>query len=150
MEVILLQDVKGTGKKGEMKEVSDGYARNYLIKKGIAKKATSGAKKELSAKKKAKRREEQEELDKAKKNKEILENNSVDIVEKASEDGRLFGSVTTKQIAKAIEDQLNIKIDKRKISQKVSMRAVGTQRVDVKLHNEVHAELTVDVTGKEP
>jgi len=150
MEVILLQDVKGTGKKGELKDVSDGYARNYLIKKGIAKKATSGAKKELSAKKKARRREEQEELDEAKKNKEILENNSVDIEEKASEDGRLFGSVTTKQIAKAVEEQLNVKVDKRKINQKVSMRAVGTQRVDVKLHNEVHAELVVNVTGKEP
>lgn len=150
MEVILLQDVKGTGKKGELKEVSDGYARNYLLKKAVAKEATSGAKKELDAKIKAKRREEQEELDEAKKNKEILGNNSVEIVEKASEDGRLFGSVTTKQIAEAIKDQLNIKIDKRKINQKVSMRAVGSQQVDVKLHNEVHAELTVHVTGKEP
>src|SRR5699024_8347771 len=89
MEVILLQDVKKTGKKGEIKEVSDGYARNFLIKKGLAKEATAGAKKELEAKNQARKREEKEEFEEAKKQKEILEGNPIEILEKASEDGRL-------------------------------------------------------------
>ncbi len=148
MEVILLKDVKGTGKKGEVKNVSDGYARNFLIKKGFAKEATSGAKKELSAQKQARKREEQEELEEAKKYKEILEENPIEIKEKASDDGRLFGSITTKQIAEHIKKQLDIKVDKRKINQKVQMRSVGTQQVEVKLHKDVTANLIVRVNAE--
>lgn len=149
MEVILLQDIKGTGKKGEIKDVSDGYARNFLIKQNKAKEATPGEKKKLEAKKQAKRREEAEELKEAKAFKTMLENNPIDIKEKASEDGRLFGSVTTKQIAEEVEKQLNIKIDKRKIHQRVQMRAVGSQEVDIKLHTDVTATLLVRVEGVE-
>ncbi|MER2063378.1 MAG: 50S ribosomal protein L9 [Alkalibacterium sp.] len=149
MEVILLKDVKGTGKKGEVKNVSDGYARNFLIKKGFAEEATSSAKKELTMKKKAQKREEKEILEEAKKEKEILEENPIEIREKAADDGRLFGSVTTKQIAKAIEKQLGIKVDKRKINQPMPMRAVGTQSLDIKLHKEVTAEITVRVLAKD-
>lgn len=147
MEVILLKDVKGTGKKGEVHNVSDGYARNFLLKKGLAKEATSGAKQALNAQKKAKKREEQEELEAAKKQKETIENNPIEIKEKASDDGRLFGSITTKQIASEVEKQLGIKVDKRKIDQKVNMRAVGSQTVDIKLHKKVTAELTVRVSA---
>lgn len=145
MEVILLKDVKGTGKKGETKNVSDGYANNFLIKRGLAKEATSSAKKELNMKKKAEQREEQEILEEAKKEKEILEENPIELKEKAAEDGRLFGSVTTKQIAKEIEKQLNIKVDKRKIDQAMPMRSVGTQTVKIKLHKKVTAEVTIRV-----
>ncbi|HLQ75157.1 MAG TPA: 50S ribosomal protein L9 [Alloiococcus sp.] len=148
MEVILLQDVKKTGKKGEIKEVSDGYARNFLIKKGLAKEATAGAKKELEAKNQARKREEKEEFEEAKKQKEILEGNPIEILEKASEDGRLFGSVTTKQIAEQIKKQLGIKVDKRKINQNVQMRSVGSQEVEVKLHRDVIAKLLVRVNAK--
>lgn len=147
MEVILLKDVKGTGKKGEVHNVSDGYARNFLLKKGLAKEATSGAKQALNAQKKAKKREEQEEFEAAKKQKETIENNPIEIKEKASDDGRLFGSITTKQIASEVEKQLGIKVDKRKIDQKVNMRAVGSQTVDIKLHKKVTAELTVRVSA---
>lgn len=148
MEVILLQDVKKTGKKGEIKEVSDGYARNFLIKKGLAKEATAGAKKELKAKNQARKREEKEEFEEAKKQKEILEGNPIEILEKASEDGRLFGSVTTKQIAEQVKKQLGIKVDKRKINQNVQMRSVGSQEVEVKLHRNVIAKLLVRVNAK--
>jgi len=148
MEVILLKDVKGTGKKGEIKNVSDGYARNFLIKKGIAEEATPSAKKELTMKKKAQKREEQEILEEAKKEKEVLEENAIEIYEKAAEDGRLFGSVTTKQIAKAIEKQLGIKVDKRKIEQSIPMRSLGSQKMDIKLHKDVTAEITVRVLAK--
>lgn len=143
MEVILLKDVKGTGKKGELHTVAAGYAQNYLIKNGLAEEATHGAKKKLKAKKAANKRDEQERLEEAKKQKEILENNPIEIYEKASEDGRLFGSITTKKIADKIQEDLNLKIDKRKITQKVPMRSVGTQNVEVKLHNKVTATLTV-------
>lgn len=143
MEVILLKDVKGTGKVGEVHEVSNGYAQNYLIKNGLAREATAGAKKTLKAKKAADKRDQQEMLNDAIKEKEILEKNPIELYEKASEDGRLFGSITTKKIADAIEEQLDIKIDKRKITQKMTMRSLGTQTVDVKLHNKVTATLTV-------
>lgn len=149
MEVILLEDVKGTGNKGEIKDVSDGYARNFLIKRGLAKEATQGAKKVLDAKKTARKREEAEELQEAERQKEILENNEIEIYEKAADDGRLFGSITSKQIAKTIEKQLDIKVDKRKIDQKVNMRAVGSQNVNIKLHNQVTAELVVRVLAKD-
>jgi len=143
MEVILLEDVKGTGKKGEIHDVATGYAQNYLIRQGLAKEATAGAKNKLKAKKEAKKREEQEALEEAKEQKEILENNAVEVYEKAADDGRLFGSVTTMKIADAVEEQLDIKVDKRKISQSMPMRSLGTQTVDVKLHNDVTANLTV-------
>ncbi|PRY81437.1 50S ribosomal protein L9 [Alkalibacterium olivapovliticus] len=146
MEVILLKDVKGTGKKGEVKSVSDGYANNFLIKKGFAKEATSSAKQELTMKNKAQEREEQEIYEAAVKEKEQIEANPIEIKEKAADDGRLFGSVTTKQIAKEIEKQLGIKVDKRKIDQKIPMRSVGAQKMDIKLHKDVTAELTVRVT----
>ncbi len=149
MEVILLKDVKGTGKKGEVKNVSDGYANNFLLKKGFAKEATSSAKKELSMKEKAQQREEEEILEEARKEKELLESNAIELREKAADDGRLFGSVTTKQIAKAIEKQLGIKVDKRKINQTIPMRSVGSQKMDIKLHKEVTAEITVTVLALE-
>ena len=149
MEVILLKDIKGTGKKGETKNVSDGYARNFLIKKGLAKEATSSAKKELTMKNKAQEREEEEIFEAAKKEKEVLEDNPIEIKEKAAEDGRLFGSVTTKQIAKAIEKQLGIKVDKRKINQSIPMRTVGSQKMEIKLHKDVTAEITVSVLAEE-
>lgn len=147
MEVILLKDVKGTGKAGEIHKVSPGYAQNFLIKNGLAKEATAGAKKTLSAKKKAEKRDQAEVLKEAEKQKEILEANAVEIYEKASDDGRLFGSITTMKIADAIKDQLGIKVDKRKISQKIPMRSVGTQVVEIKLHNKVTASLTVRALG---
>lgn len=151
MEVILLKDVKGTGKKGEIHDVAIGYARNYLIKNGLAKEATSGAKNALKAKKKVAKREEAEQLEEAKKQKEILEKTPIVIYEKAAEDGRLFGSITTKKIAEEIQKQLNLKVDRRKMTQKVPMRSVGSQTVELRLHNDVTAKVTVralDITEK--
>ena len=102
MEVILLKDVKGTGKAGEIHKVSPGYAQNFLIKNGLAKEATAGAKKTLSAKKKAEKRDQAEVLKEAEKQKEILEANAIEIYEKASDDGRLFGSITSMKIVRQI------------------------------------------------
>lgn len=143
MEVILLKDVKGTGKKGEIHDVAVGYAKNYLIKNGLAKEATVGAKKALKAANQAKKREEAELIEEAKKQKEILENNPIEIYEKAADDGRLFGSITTKKIADEIKKQLNIEVDRRKMTQKIPMRSIGSQTVELKLHNDVVANVTV-------
>lgn len=143
MEVILLKDVKGTGKKGEIHDVAIGYAKNYLIKNGLAKEATVGAKKALEAANQAKKREEAELVEEAKKQKEILENNPIEIYEKAADDGRLFGSITTKKIADEIKKQLNIEVDRRKMTQKIPMRSIGSQTVELKLHNDVVANVTV-------
>lgn len=149
MEVILLQDVKKQGKKGDIVKVSDGYANNFLIKKGLAKVATAANKKALDAQNEALQREKAEEKAKAEKVKEQLDGKTVTIVEKASDEGRLFGSVTSKDIAEAVKKQYNIKVDKRKIDMKVDMRAVGTQNVRIKLHPDVIAQFVVEVKAAE-
>lgn len=147
MKVIFLQDVKGKGKKGEVKEVPNGYASNFLFKKGLAKEATPSSVSELKGKKKAEEKHEAEILEEAKELKTFLEKeeNVIEIKSKAADDGRLFGSVTTKQIASAAKSQLNVELDKRKIELNVPMRSLGTQTMDVKIHPEVVAEITVRV-----
>lgn len=150
MKVIFLQDVKGKGKKGEVKEVPNGYASNFLFKKGLAKEATPSSVSELKGKKKAEEKQEAEILKEAKELKAFLEKeeNVIEIKSKAADDGRLFGSVTTKQIASAAKSQLNVKLDKRKIELNVPMRSLGTQTMDVKIHPEVVAEITVRVVSE--
>src|SRR5699024_2435855 len=115
MRVIFLKDVKGKGKKGEIKEVPTGYANNFLLKNNYAEEATPGNLKKLKAQKEKKQEAEKEEKDQATLLKEELENIIVDIKAKSGEDGRLFGSVTSKQITDALNKQNKIKLDKRKL-----------------------------------
>ncbi|MFK2826575.1 50S ribosomal protein L9 [Bacillus sp. B190/17] len=143
MKVIFLQDVKGKGKKGEVKNVADGYAHNFLIKNGLAVEATAGNKKTLEAQKKKEAELAQQELEEAKQLKEVIEKLTVEIKAKSGEGGRLFGSVTTKQIAEELKKTHNIKIDKRKMDLPEGIRALGYTNVPVKLHNEVFATLKV-------
>lgn len=145
MKVIFLQDVKGKGKKGEVKNVADGYAHNFLIKNGFAVEATAGNKKTLELQKKKEAEHLQQELEDAKQLKEVVENLTVDIKAKSGEGGRLFGSVTTKQIAEELKKTHGIKIDKRKMELPDGIRALGYTNVPVKLHNEVSATLKVHV-----
>lgn len=145
MKVIFLKDVKGKGKKGEVKEVADGYAHNFLFKKGLAIEANQA---NLSALQAQKRKEEKlaaEELANAKKLKEQLEKMVVEFTAKAGEGGRLFGSITSKQIAETLQKVHNIKVDKRKIELEDAIRSLGYTKVPVKLHSEVTATLTVHV-----
>jgi len=148
MKVIFLKDVKGKGKKGEIKNVADGYANNFLFKQGLAIEATPANIKALEAQKRKEQRQAEEELAKAKQLKEKLEQITVQLTAKAGEGGRLFGSITSKQIAEALQTQHQIKIDKRKIELEDAIRSLGFTNVPVKLHPEVTATLKVHVTEK--
>ena len=145
MKVIFLKDVKGKGKKGEVKNVADGYALNFLIKQGLAVEASNAAMSSLNAQKKKEEKQAQEELEQARKLKEKLESLTVELTAKSGEGGRLFGSVTSKQIAEALQKKHSLKIDKRKIDLDDAIRALGYTKVPVKLHSEVTASLNVHV-----
>ncbi|WP_066059763.1 50S ribosomal protein L9 [Robertmurraya korlensis] len=145
MKVIFLKDVKGKGKKGEVKNVADGYAHNFLIKQGLAVEANSTNVSTLEGQKKKQEKLAAEELAEAKQLKETIEKVTVELSAKAGEGGRLFGSITSKQIAEELQKKHNIKIDKRKIELEDAIRSLGYTKVPVKLHTEVQATLNVHV-----
>ncbi|MFL6554847.1 MAG: 50S ribosomal protein L9 [Bacillus sp. (in: firmicutes)] len=146
MKVIFLKDVKGKGKKGEVKNVADGYAHNFLLKQGLAKEANNANISTLDAQKKKEEKAAAEELAEAKKLKEVLDQITVQLSAKAGEGGRLFGSITTKQIAEELQKKNGIKIDKRKMELVDAIRTLGHTKVPVKLYHDVVATLTVSVT----
>lgn len=145
MKVILLKDVKGTGKKGELKEVSDGYARNFLIPKGVAKEATATSMNDFKQQqasetyRKEKAEEIAMELDKK------LRTLSVTIYSKAGDGGKLFGSITSKDVADRLKKEHAIDIDKRKIVLEEPLKTLGSHPVPIKLHPNVSSEIRVDV-----
>ncbi|HEY1212674.1 MAG TPA: 50S ribosomal protein L9 [Bryobacteraceae bacterium] len=145
MKVVLLKDVKGQGKKGEIKEVSEGYAQNFLFAQGLAAPATQGTVKTLDNQKKAEQRRKDQEKADAQELGAKLNELTVTIKAKAGEGGRLFGAITSKQIAEVLEKQ-KIVIDKRKIVLEDPIRTLGVTKVPVKLHSEVTASLSVQVT----
>lgn len=145
MKVIFLEDVKGKGKKGEVKEVSDGYARNVLLKQKKAVEATPAEMAKLRANNKRAEEAAEQELIDAKNLKTKLESLTVELKAKPGKDGRLFGSITSKQIAEQLQKDQGIKIDKRKMDLKDAIRTLGVTKVNVKLHHEVTAELKVHV-----
>jgi len=147
MKVIFLQDVKGKGNKGEVKNIADGYA-NFLIKNGKAEEATNAAVSALKGQKNAEDKKSAEELAAAQELKAVLEKDEsiIQLTAKSGDDGRLFGSITSKQIAEALHKQHNVKLDKRKIELENPVRALGFTKMSVKLHPEVTATLTVQVT----
>lgn len=148
MKVIFLQDVKGKGKKGEVKNVADGYARNYLMKYNYVKEATSGNMKELQAKRNKEEKQAEQELEDAKKLKDTLADTTVELQAKAGEAGRLFGSITDKHIAEELEKTYGYKIDKRKIELDEPIRELGYTNVPVKLHHDVTGTIKVHVSEK--
>jgi large subunit ribosomal protein L9 len=147
MRVIFLEDVKGKGKKGDVKEVPTGYAQNYLIKNKLAVEATKESLAQVAGQNKAKAKQEAEILKEAQVLKEMLEKEGtvVEIKAKAGEDSRLFGSIPSKQIADALQKQYQIKIDKRKLDLKQPIRSLGYTKVPAKLHHEVTATINVHV-----
>lgn len=149
MKVILLKDIKGTGKKGEVKEVSDGYAKNFLLPKKIAVVADNTNVKELNEKNKSKELKAQKEYEEAVELGKKMEDMSVAIYSKAGEGGRLFGSITSKDIAEQLKKQHGVEVDKRKISLDEPIRVLGSRFVDVKIHQKVTTKIKVDVKEKQ-
>src|SRR5699024_10538713 len=145
MKVILIKDVKGNGNKGEVKNVSAGYARNYVIKKKIAIEATPGYLKALEEKSRKKAELEQRKKEEAMNLKDTLADLKVELTAKSGERGRLFGSITNKQIAEALKKEHGYKIDRRKIELDEPIRALGHTIVPVKLHPEVSGSINVHV-----
>lgn len=145
MEVILLQDVKSLGKKGEIVKVSDGYARNFILPKKLGVEKTAKTMNDLKLQKAAEEKHRQEVLAEAKALAEEIKKASVTLKIKSGEGGRTFGSVSTKEIAVAMKEQLKLDVDKKKLVLPEPIRTLGTTIVPVKLHPDVTTELTVKV-----
>ena len=145
MEVILLQDVKSLGKKGEIVKVNDGYARNFILPKKLGVEKTDKALHELKLQKAAEEKRQQEILEEAQALAKDIEAGSITLKIKGGEGGRTFGAVSTKEIAVALKEQLKLEIDKKKLQLADSIRNFGTYHVPVRLHPKVTAEITVKV-----
>lgn len=145
MKVILTQDVKALGKKGELVNTSDGYARNYLFPRKLAVEANSQAMTELQNRENSKKHKIDVETEEAKKAAAVINGKIITITAKAGQGGRLFGSVTAKEIAESIKKEFKIDIDKRKISVN-DIKAYGSYPATVKLYQGVSADFTVKVT----
>ena len=149
MKVVLLADVKGSGKKGELVNVSDGYARNFLFPKKLAKEANAQALNELKNAEESKAFKIKQETEAAQASADKINGKSVSILAKAGQGGKLFGSVTAKEIAEAIKKQSGVDVDKRKIDTKGDMKAFGTYECEVKLYSGITATVKAVVTEKE-
>lgn len=145
MKVILLENVKGLGKKGDLVKAKAGHARNFLLPRGLAKEATEGSVKQLKQQKKANKIRKEEETIKAKKLAEKISELSVEIKSKSGDGGRLFGSVTSKNIATALQKQHKIKVDKRKIFMNDNIKNLGVTIVNIKVDTDITADLKVHV-----
>lgn len=145
MIVILIKDVKGVGKAGEVVKVSDGYARNMLLPKGFATEATEGNIKNLEKQKAIQEAKKEAELAEARAQAEKIGQFKVEIATKSGEGGKLFGSITSKDIAEALEAQHKITVDKRKILLENPIKHTGEFELDVKLYPEVTAKLKVSI-----
>lgn len=145
MKVILKADVKGSGKAGEMIEVSDGYAKNFLLKKGLAVEANAQNINIKNTKDSAAAHKAQVELDKAKEEAKLIDGKTVVIKAKAGANGKLFGSITSKEIAEAMEKQFNIEVNKKKITLNSDIKNFGDYTFELKLHTKVTAKLNLKV-----
>ena len=148
MKVLLLKDVQGTGKAGEVKEVKDGYGKNFLIGKGLALHATNDVLAKYKAEQKRKAIKEAEEIAAAKELSETLNSTKLTITHKIGANGHLIGSVTNKEISESLKEQFDIDVDKKSISLKAKIKAEGTFEADCKLGHAIHATLTVVIIGE--
>jgi large subunit ribosomal protein L9 len=147
MKVLLLQDVKGTGKAGETKEVADGYARNFLLPRKMAQPATRGAQEQVERQKVTESKREERELTEAKALAVRLEASQVVLKLRSGKDGKLFGAVTNADVASALKQQHGIALDRRKIEFEQKVTAMGPGSAHVKLHREVTARIPLMVTS---
>ncbi len=148
MKVLLIKDVKSLGKAGEVKEVKDGYGKNFLIGKGFAKHATTDVLEEHEKAEKRKVAKEASEIKDLKQLAEILEKIEIVITKKLGQNGHLFGAITKEEVIEALINQHNIKLDKKHITDRVAIKTVGEHDLDFKLGHGLHATLHVDVVGE--
>jgi large subunit ribosomal protein L9 len=146
MKVILLEDVKSLGKKGEIVNVSDGYARNAILPKKLGVEATTKNLNDLKLQNQHADKVAAENLEKAKELAKVIEQQKVVLKLKTGEGGKIFGSVSTKEIAQAAKEQTGLELDKKKMQLTDPIKALGSYEVPVKLHPQVTAKLTVQVT----
>jgi large subunit ribosomal protein L9 len=148
MKVILKQDVKSIGKKGEVINTSDGYARNFLFPRGLAVEATEGNVKNVETQKANEVKKKAEELQKAKELAKKISDYTVKIEVKTGENGKLFGSITSKDIAEEIKKQYKLDIDKKKIVLDDAIKTAGVYTVEIKIYPEVSAKIKVSIAQK--
>lgn len=148
MKVILTQDVKKLGKKGDLLEVKDGYARNALFPKGLAVEANAVNLNQKKLEEKAAEKKKAQELESAKEIASKIDEKELKITVKTGEGGRVFGSVTAKEIADQIKSTYGIDIDKKKVQLKTPIKSISAQKVPIKLHPEITAQITVCVVGE--
>lgn len=147
MKVILNQDIKTLGKKGDIVEVNNGYGRNYLLAKGLAIEANNANLNTVKLQNKHKEKLEQKQYEKAIELKEKLDNKEVKIIMKLGKDAKFFGSVTSKEVAQAIKEQLGIDIDRKKIVLGQPIKVLTETKIKIKLHSKVQAEILLIVDG---
>lgn len=148
MKVLLLKDVKGTGKAGEVKEVSDGYGKNFLIGKGLALLATNEVLNKHKAQMRREAQKEAEEIEQAKEIVKILDSQKFTIKHKVGANGHLIGSVTNKEIAEVLQEQANIELDKKAITLDAKIKTVGIFEADCKLGHGIHGTVKIDVIAE--
>ena len=148
MKVILQQEVKSLGKKDDIVEVSEGYARNFLLPKKLALPATDAIVNQIKVQKAAQARRDQQAQDEARMLASQLSKVSVTVSVKTGEGGRLFGSVSSKDVADALERQHGLTIDKRKVELKETVKSIGTYTAIVRVHPDISAQVSVNVVGE--
>lgn len=146
MEVILQQDVKGLGKKGDVVNVADGYGRNFLLPRGLAVPATAGNLRQVDLEKETQKQKRERELKEAEEVAARLQGQKLQITTKVGESGKLFGSITSQEIAERLQRQYKVEIDKRKIDLEEPIKSVGKHPIKIKLHPKVQVEIIVQVT----
>ncbi|MDO4562662.1 MAG: 50S ribosomal protein L9 [Clostridia bacterium] len=148
MKVVLLQDVKGHGKKGDVVEAADGYARNFLLPRKMAKEATKEALNEVKGKDEAKAFHKAQELEEAHAIAAKLDGGVVKLSAKAGEGGRLFGKITNVNVAEAVKYQLHVVVDKRKINLPDGIKNIGDSEVEIKIYPNISAKIVVHVDAE--
>jgi len=148
MKVLLIKDVKSLGKAGEVKEVKDGYGKNFLIGKGFAKHATAEVLEQHAADEAKKTEDLANEVAAFKATAEKLEKAEIIITKKVGDNGHLFGAITKDEVVKALHEQHNITVDKKHITDKTAIKTIGEHDLDLKLGHGIHAKLHVDVQGE--
>ncbi|MDR0762328.1 MAG: 50S ribosomal protein L9 [Campylobacteraceae bacterium] len=148
MRVLLLKDVKGLGKTGEIKEVKDGYGKNFLLGKGLAKLATNDVVRQYEAEQKKKAAEAEAEIEKLKAADKILSNIKLIIKRSLGANGSLFGAITKEEIAKELEAQHKIEIDKKNIEIELPIKSTGIFDIQIKLGHGIHSNLTIEIIGE--